>query len=165
MDFVGLGAVGLGSTIQTAGGGAAFEMFPTPWFAVRIGGAVRAGDVAAARARTLTLLASAGVELHPWPTTNSRVFSVSLRADYVLMNQTVTHVSADSADLPTKARRLSGLDALVEVQWRLGASFDVLTGVGLEEMLATTYIDLNGARAATLPPLSLVAEGGLRLRL
>src|SRR5579859_2256456 len=135
MDFFGVGAAGLGSSVQTAGGGAAFEMFLMPWLAVRIGGAVRVGDIAATT-RTLTLLGAAGVELHPWPAANSRVLSASLRVDYVLMQQTVTHDSAGSAELSTRSRRLSGLDALVEAQWRLGANFDVLTGVGLEEMLA-----------------------------
>jgi hypothetical protein len=79
------------------------------------------------------------------------------------MNQTVTHRS-DGADRSTRARPLSGVDAMVEVEWRIGASADVVVGAGLEEMFATTYIDLNGARVATLPPLSLLAQGGVRLR-
>ncbi len=164
MEVSGLGAAGSGGNVQTAGGGAAFEMFPTPGFALRIGGAARAGEVAGAT-RTLSLLASAGVEIHPWRTTDSRVFGASFRADYVFMNQTVTHYdSARGANLSTRARALSGLDAFVEIEWRLGARVDVLTGVGVEETLATTYVDLNGARVATFPPLSGVAEGGLRIR-
>jgi hypothetical protein len=164
MDFFGVGAAGLGGNVQTAGGGAALEAFLTPRFALRIGGAVRGGDVAGAPARTVTLLASAGVELHPWPATASHVLGASLRADYVLMNQTVTHHSASGADLSTMARTLSGVDAMVEMQGRLGANVDLLAGVGLEEMFAATYVDMNGARVATLPPLSLVAQGGVRLR-
>jgi hypothetical protein len=164
MDFFGIGAAGLGGNVQTAGGGAALETFLTPRFALRIGGAVRGGDVDGAPARTITLLATAGVELHPWPATASHVFGASLRADYVLMNQTVTHRSASGADLSTMARTLSGVDAMVDLQWRLGANVDLMVGVGVEEMLATTYVDMNGARVATMPPVSLIAEGGLRLR-
>jgi hypothetical protein len=164
MDFFGMGAAGLGGNVQTAGGGAALETFLTPRFAVRIGGAVRGGDVGGAPARTITLLATAGVELHPWPATASHVFGASLRADYVLMNQTVTHHSASGADLSTMMRTLSGVDAMVDLQWRLGANVDLMVGVGVEEMLATTYVDMNGARVATIPPVSLIAEGGLRLR-
>ena len=164
MDFFGIGAAGLGGNVQTAGGGAALETFLTPRFALRIGGAVRGGDVDGAPARTITLLATAGVELHPWPATASHVFGTSLRADYVLMNQTVTHRAASGADLSTMARTLSGVDAMVDLQWRLGANVDLLVGVGVEEMLATTYVDVNGARVATMPPVSLIAEGGLRLR-
>jgi hypothetical protein len=164
LEFFGTGAVGLGGSLQTGGAGAALETFPLPRFGVRIGGAVRMGDVADAQARTLALLGTAGVELRAWPSTESRVFGAALRADYVLMNQTVTHRSTSGDDVSTKARPLSGLDAILEVDWRLGASADVVVGAGIEDMFATTYIDLNGARMATLPPLSAVAQGGLRLR-
>ena len=164
LDFFGVGAAGLGANLQTGGGGAAFETFVTPRFAMRIGGAVRLGDVPGVRARTLALRASAGVELHPWRTTASRPLGVSLRADYVLMNQTVTHYSADGSDLSTMSRPLSGVDAMVGVEWRLGTTVDLTASAGLEEMLATTYVDMNGARVATIPPLSAIAERGLRLR-
>jgi hypothetical protein len=164
MDFFGLAAAGLGGNVQTAGGGAALETFLTPWFALRLSGGVRAADIAGARARTLALLATAGAELHPWPVGASRTFSVALRADYVLMNQTVTHFSATGEDLSTMARALSGVDALIEMECRLGESVDLLAGVGLEDMMATTYVDVNGTRTATLPPLSVIGEGGLRGR-
>jgi hypothetical protein len=164
LELFGLATTGLGGNVQAAGGALAFEAFLTPGFALRIGGAVRGGDIVGAPARTLTLLGSVGVGLHPWPTSESRIFSASLRADYVLMNQTVTHTSPTGTDLTTMARPLSGLDAVVEVEWRLGANVEVVVGVGFEEMLARTNVDLNGTRMATLPPLSAVAEGGLRLR-
>jgi hypothetical protein len=164
MDVFGLAAAGLGGDVQAAGGGAALETFLTPWLALRIGGGVRAADLAGARARTLTLLATAGVELHPWPVGSSRAFSVALRTDYVLMNQTVTHFSTTGEDLSTMARALSGVDALIEMEWRLGEKVDLLAGAGVEDMLATTYVDVNGARLATLPPLSAIGEVGLRGR-
>jgi hypothetical protein len=163
LDLVGLATTGLGSNVQTGGGAVAFEAFLTPAFALRIGGAMRGGDLGAATVRTLTLLASAGLALHPWPTSESRIFGASLRAGYVLMYQTVTHYSSTGMEW-TMARPLSGLDAVIEAEWRLGANVDVVAGVGVEEMLARTNVDLNGTRMATLPPLSAVAEVGLRLR-
>ena len=164
MGFFGLGAAGLGSNVLAAGGGAAFETFLTSRFGVRIGGAVRGGDVDGAPARTLTLMATAGLELRPWPTSSARALGASLRADYVLMNQTVTHSSTSGTDLSTMARPLSGLDVVAGAEWRLGESADLVTGVGLEEMFATTYVDLNGRHMATLPPLTAFAEAGVRLR-
>jgi hypothetical protein len=163
LEFFGLATTGLGGNVQTAGGAVAFEAFLTRGFALRTGGALRGGDIAGAPARTMTLLGSAGVGLYPWPTSESRVFGASLRADYVLMDQTVTHYSPTGTGI-SMARPLSGLDAVVEVQCRLGPNVEVVVGVGLEEMLAKTNVDLNGTRMATLPPLSGVAEGGLRLR-
>jgi hypothetical protein len=164
LDFVGLASTAVGGSVQTAGGAVAFEGFLTPAFAMRIGGAMRGGPLDVAAARTLTLLASAGLALSPWPTSESRIFGASLRADYVLMNQTVTHYSSSGTDISTMARPLSGIDAVVEAELRLGASVDVVGGMGVEEMLARTYVDLNGTRMATLPPLSALAEVGLRLR-
>jgi hypothetical protein len=164
LDFFGLATTGLSGNVLTGGGAVAFQAFLTPAFALRFGGAMRGGDLEGWSVRTLTLLASAGIGLHPWPTSESRVFAASLRADYVLMNQTVTHYSSTGTDLSTMARPLSGLDAVVDAEWRLGGSVDVVVGVGLEEMLARTNVDLNGTRVGTLPPLSAVGEGGLRLR-
>ncbi len=87
LELFGTGAAGLGSSVQTGGGGAAFETFVTPRFGVRIGGSVRMGDVGGAGARTLALLGTAGLELRAWPSSKSSPFGASLRADYVLMNQ------------------------------------------------------------------------------
>jgi hypothetical protein len=164
LEFFGTGAAGLGSSLLTGGGGAAFETFVTPHFGLRIGGSVRMGDVAGSAARTLALLGTAGLVLRPWPSTESRPFGAALRVDYVLMNQTATHQSSNAANVSTMMRPLSGVDALLEAEGRLGGGADVVVGAGLEEMFATTYVDLNGTRMATLPPLSAVAQGGLRLR-
>jgi hypothetical protein len=163
VDLFGLGATALGGQVQSAGGGAALETFLFSLLSVRIGGAVRAGELGSARARTLILLASAGLALHPWRR-QSHVFGAALRVDYVMMNQSVTPFSATGADLSTRARLLSGVDALVETEWRLGEGTDLLAGAGIEEMLATTYVDLNGHRVATVPGTNFVAEAGLRLR-
>jgi hypothetical protein len=165
LDFVGVGAAGLGGDVQTGGGGAALETFLSPHVSARIGGAVRAGGVGNAPARALTLLATAGVALRPWATSAARPFGVALRADYVLMNQSVTHMSTSGADLSTLARPLQGIDGVVEFEWRVGGSIDLLAGAGAEDTLATTHVDLNGKHVATLPPVSVVGETGLRLRL
>ena len=164
LDVLGVGAASFGADMATAGGGAAFDARLVPWVSVRVGGAVRAGKVVSAQARALELLAWAGVALHPWPSSPSRFFTASLRADYVLMNQMLTHYSATGADLSTRARALSGVDVLVEGEWRLGEAADILTGAGVEDRLATTHVDLDGTRVATVPPLSGVAEAGVRLR-
>jgi hypothetical protein len=164
LDVFGLGAAGLGADVQTAGGGAAFEALVLPALSLRVGGAVRAGSLGDARAYTLTLLASAGVALRPWGGTPSRAFGAALRADYVVMSQSVTHYAANGSDVSTRERPLSGIDVLIETEWRLAPQVDFLAGLGVEEMLAKTYVDLDGARVATLPALSAIAEAGLRFR-
>jgi hypothetical protein len=68
------------------------------------------------------------------------------------------------ADVSTRARTLSGFDVLIEGEWRLGEAADILTGAGVEDRLAETHVSLNGTAAATIPPLSGIAEAGVRLR-
>jgi hypothetical protein len=162
LDLVGVAAASASGDTLSGGGGAAVDTYLLPALSIRLGGAVREGDVAGAQARVLTLLATAGVAVHPWRRSGG-VISASLRADYVLMNQTVTHASPAGADVSTRARTLSGVDVLLDTNWRLARGASFVAGGGVEEMLATTYVDLNGSRAATLSPLSGIAEAGFRL--
>jgi hypothetical protein len=163
LDLFGLAATALGGDVQTAGGGAALETFLTSFFALRIGGSVRAGSIGGARAHVLALLGSGGIALHPWRTGPSRFFGASVRADYVIMNQSVTHASPAGSDVSTRARPLSGFDVFFDTEWRLATGADLFAGAGVESVLATTYVDLNGSRMATLPPWAALADAGLRL--
>src|SRR5262249_38094188 len=126
LEFFGTGAAGIGASLLTVGGGAASETLLTPHLGLRIGGVLRTGEAADSAARTLALLGTAGLELRVWPGTESRPFGISLRADYVLMNQTATHRSPSGDEVSTKTRPLSGLDGLVEAEWRLGAGTDLV---------------------------------------
>jgi hypothetical protein len=172
LDLLGSGAVGLDGDVRTAGGGGVIEAFLVPALSVRVGGSVREGDVTGAQARVLVLFAAAGVALHPWRRATPSLFGAAVRADYLLMNQTVTHfVTATGAqgeqsraDVSTRARTLSGLDVVVDTEWRLGESMDLIAGGGIEETFASTYIEVNGRRVATIGPLSVVGEAGLRFK-
>jgi hypothetical protein len=124
---------------------------------------VRTGALLDVQARVLSFLGTAGVAIRPWRTGPSRLFGASVRADYVLMNQSVTHTSATAGDGATRGRPMSGLDAFFETEWRLWEDADLFIGTGIEAMLATTYVDLNGSRMATLPPICGVLDVGLRL--
>jgi hypothetical protein len=163
LDLVGIGAAGGAGEMQ-GGAGGALETFVSSRLSIRVGGAVRAGPVEGARAWTLTLRGAAGLAVRPWGDTASHGFAMALRADYVVESQSVTHYAPDGPDVSTRSRLLSGLDALIDAEWRLARNADALVGVGIEEIFGTTYIDLNGARVATLPPFRAVAETGLRVR-
>jgi hypothetical protein len=163
LDLFATGAAGLGASVDTAGGGGALEAFVAPLFALRFGGAVRAGSVPAVQGSALTLVGTAGLALHPWRPSAAHPVGGSLRLDYVVVGQSLSHVSPAGSTTSTRARALSGADAVAELEWRWAPGVELLLGAGLEEMFATTYVDLNGARVATLPPLGALAEAGLRL--
>jgi hypothetical protein len=163
LDMFAVGAAGLSAGVETAGGGGALEAFLLPSFALRFGGAVRAGSLTAARGSVLTLLGSAGIAIRPWRPTPARALGAALRLDYVIVSESLSHDSPAGPTASTRSRALSGADAIVEFDWLCAPSVEILLGAGVEEMFATTHIDLNGALAATLPPTSALAEAGLRL--
>ena len=162
LDMIAIGAAGLSASVETGGGGG-LEAFVFPPLAFRFGGAVRAGSLAPARGSLLTLLSSAGVAIHPWRATPSRVFGASLRVDYVVLSQSMSHDSPAGSTTSTRSRALSGGDAVVEAEWLCAPGVELMLGTGIEETFATTHIDLNGVRVATLPPLNALVEAGLRL--
>jgi cell division septation protein DedD len=163
LEMIAIGAAGVSASVETGGGGGALEAFVFPPLAFRFGGAVRAGSLAPARGSLLTLLSSAGVAVHPWRATPSRVFGASLRVDYVVLSQSLSHDSPAGSTTSTRSRALSGGDVVVEAEWLCAPGVELMLGTGVEETFATTHIDLNGVRVATLPPLNALVEAGLRL--
>jgi hypothetical protein len=132
-------------------------------FSMRVGGAIRGGTVGAAEASTLTAFVSAGAAFHAWRATTDRPFGGSVRLDYLLLDQAMTHFVPGGSS-QSQARWLSGLDVLVDGSWRFVPDVEAILGVGLEDVFAPTYVTLQGARVATLPELRALAEAGLRLR-
>jgi hypothetical protein len=163
LDLFAVGAAGVNASVDAAGAGGAVEAFVLPPFALRFGGAVRAGPMASARGSVVTLLGTTGLSLQPWRPAPTRPVGVGLRLDYVLMSQSLSHQSLTGSTASTRSRALSGGDVLAEFEWECAPGVELVLGGGIEEMFATTYIDLNGARVAALPPLSALAEAGLRL--
>jgi hypothetical protein len=163
LDMFAVGAAGVGAAVQTAGAGGALEAFLTSPFALRFGGAVMAGSLSAARGSVLTLMGTGGVAVHPWRPTRAHPLGASFRLDYVIVSQSLSHDSPSGATSSTRSRALSGADVFADFEWQCAQGVEVLLGAGIEEMFATTYVDLNGLRVATLPPTSALAEAGLRL--
>jgi hypothetical protein len=59
---------------------------------------------------------------------------------------------------------MSGLASAIDMDWLLVGNADVLLGAGVEDVFAPTYLDVQGTRVATLPPLRAFAELGARFR-
>ncbi len=163
IDVLSIGTAGIGGDADGFGAGTAVHRFVRPQVSARLGGGIRGGTLGAAEASTLTAFVSAGVVLHAWRATPDRPFGGSVRLDYLLLNQAMTHFVPGGSN-QSQARWLSGLDVLVDGSWRFVPDVEAILGVGLEDVFAPTYVNLQGARVATLPALRAVAEAGLRLR-
>jgi hypothetical protein len=163
IDILSMGAAGIGGDADGFGAGAAVHWFAQRQFSMRVGGGIRGGTVGAAEASTLTAFVSAGAVFHVWRATPDRPFGGSVRLDYLLLDQAMTHFVPGGSN-QSQARWLSGLDVLVDGSWRFVPDVEAILGAGLEDVFAPTYVNLQGARVATLPALRAIAEGGLRLR-
>jgi hypothetical protein len=156
-----LGALGVSGEAAGVGGGAAVHWFPVNALSLRAGGGARAGGAGAANATTLAVSLTAGVAWHPHRPSPSSPIGVSVRCDYLLAYQSV---SPDSDPQLARGRWMSGIAGATELDWLLTGNLDALLGVGVEDVFAPTYLDVQGTRVATLPPLRAFAELGGRIR-
>jgi hypothetical protein len=119
------------------------------------------GTVAEADATTLYLLGTAGVALHPVRARPGRPLGLALRVDYVGMRQSISSLrfSGEGHD-----RWLSGVDGVVEGDWLFAPDVEVVLGLGLADLFLPTYVDVQSATVATIPPVRALAEAGFRLR-
>jgi hypothetical protein len=171
LDLIAVGAVGIAGSRTPgsgssagAGGGAAVRWFVTPSVSLGLGASETTGSLDAAAASMFMVATVGGVAFHPLRATRVRRLGLSLRADYLLLFQSVTHFDFDDPKPVTRHRFLSGIDAFVDTSWLLSADVALLAGVGLEDVFAPTYIDVRDARVATLPALRGAAEVGFCIR-
>jgi hypothetical protein len=173
VDALAIGAVATAGTPNNgAGGGIAVQWFPYRHLALRVGGGLRAGTIDAAgspvlppfEANTLTMFVSGGAAFHPWRTSAAHPFGASLRAEFLFLDESVTHFGQSlGQSTEVKHRRFPGLDVAADVSWRFAPDVELVAGAGIEELFGTAYLDIGGKRVATLTPLGVTGETGLRL--
>jgi hypothetical protein len=161
LDLLALGASGTGGG---AGGGGGVEWFFAPFIALRLGGGARMSNVDYAQASNLTFFGSAGAVFQPWYATRSRPFDVSIRADYLVVHQALTHFDSDDPSPRTQARWLSGVALVLEADWIFSSDVGAVVGLGLEDEFGATDVYDKGVLVATIPSLRVVGGGGVRVR-
>ncbi len=146
------------------GGGGNARWLALRWLAVGVGAWARAGGIDTAEASVSTLGLTSGVALYLFSPAPAQPFGLAIRADYLLVRQSATHFDSDDASPVHVTRWLSGFDGLLEGTWLFTSEIGVLAGVGLEDVLAPTYITIHDEQVASLPAVRLAAEGGFCLR-
>jgi hypothetical protein len=167
VDALAIGAVATAENANVGTGGAiAAQWFPYRHLSLRVGGGLRGGTIDAAQgANTLTTFASGGAAFHPWRTSVAHPIGASLRADFLFLDESITHFGQSPGQSPeVQHRRFPGLDVVADVSWRFAPDVELVAGCGIEDLFGTAYLDIRGSgRVATLTPLSATAETGLRL--
>jgi len=162
IDLAAQGAVGVAGSGGGLGGAAGARVPFGRGFAARVGIGARVGEIAEARATSRVLSGSAGLAWQAWPTP-SRAWSVGARIDGLLLVHTLVHFSPDDPEPVSRSRAVPGIDARVEGTVRLVEHASFLLALGPEIALGKTEVIVAGDRAATLPPVRLCLETGLRV--
>jgi hypothetical protein len=161
VDALAIGAVATAENPNVgAGGGIAVQWFPYRHLSLRVGGGLRQGTINVAQANTLSLFVSGGAAFHPWRTSVAHPFGASIRAEFLFLDESITQIGQSPE---VKYRYFPGLDVAADVSWRFAPDVELVAGGGIEDLFGTAYVDIRGGRVATLTPLGVTAETGLRL--
>jgi hypothetical protein len=151
--------------IANAGGAGAFYWFIGSHVSLRLGMSVRAGEISAASASTLTVSEGAGVAWHPWRVSRGQRAGLSLRLDYLTVERFMTRYSASPDDPQGKhtSPPVSAVDAFVDGTYRLAAGTQIVLGLGIENAFGETKIEIGNNPVTSLPTLCIAGEAGLRV--
>jgi hypothetical protein len=130
--------------------------------AVRLGASARAGQVTPAQSTSLLVHAAAGLAWVPFPATRTNSFEFGARIDALLMREQLTHFDSDDAEPVTAMRWLPGADAAIEGSWLFSPNAGFLGSFGAELAFGSTDVTLMLEKVATMPPLRLVLQVGVR---
>ncbi len=138
------------------------------WYAgrrlgLRAGVQARFGKVASAQATALDLAAAAGLMLSVIPSSDERRFGLTVRADALLLYQSLSHLSEDDVAPVDSGRVLPGAAALLEGQWAVSPTLALFLGGGAEVAFGRTDVIVHlpqGGRAGAFPAGGPGGPGG-----
>jgi hypothetical protein len=159
-----LGTLGVDGTATALGGGGGLRVLVAGPVSLRAGGEILGGAVDAAQGTLLDVITTAGVAVHPWLPTPRHPFGLSARVDYLLLYEALSHSSPGDPSPTTQYRWMSGVDVVLEGDWLFVRNIGVFAGIGAQDTFSPTYVDVQGARVATLPPVRGKASTGLRVQ-
>jgi hypothetical protein len=146
------------------GGGVAARLLGARGWSVRLGGRLRAGEVAAAQASLLTIALSAGGSLVVAGGASPSRPTLALRTEVLALYETLTHFSSDDPVPVRRGRWLPGGAALLELSWPLAPGVAVQVGAGTEAAFGETSVYLHDDEVARLSAVRVVAELGFQAR-
>ena len=132
--------------------------------AIRLGIQARLGQVAVAQAAAMDLAGAAGLVLFLVPPSDGTRYALALRADALLIYDSLSHLSFDDPEPVRGARLLPGAQALIEGQAALSPTLGLQLAVGPEFAFGRTDVFVHQEKVAELSPFRLVVAGGLVAR-
>jgi hypothetical protein len=157
----GLAVDGDGSGV---GGAIGVRWQPRERVAIRLGIQARFGQVATAQAAAMDLTGAAGLVLFLLPPSDARRYGLAVRADALLIYESLSHLSSDDPEPVQGAHLLPGAMALLEGQVALSPTLALMLAVGPEFAFGRTDVFVHQEKVAELSPFRLVIAAGLVAR-
>jgi hypothetical protein len=162
VEATGAVSTGIGGDAGAEGGSLGIRWFPTRALAVRASGSIRVGQITAAQASSRFYSGGIGAVLLSWPTTSAKPWEVGARIDALLMREELSHFSSDDTVPDEQARWLPGADAAIEGTWYFAPAAGVIGAMGVEVAMGETAVTMHRVQVATIPPVRLLWQLGLR---
>lgn len=161
-DASAVGVSGIGGYAGGVGGVLGFRVNLAGPLAVRVALGARVGEVSPAQATSRVYGGALGLAWQPF-LDDERRWSAGARLGALLLRHELVHFSDDDPSPAHLARFMPGLDAAVEGAFRLADYASLIAAGGTEIALGETDVYLHGSRVASIAPVRLFLETGLRV--
>lgn len=155
------GGIAIGGTGAVAGGSLGLRWLRFSRVGFRLGMRARFGEMAEAQAAIVTVAGAAGVVLDALTPRADRHLGFALRADALLLYETMAHLSPDDAARVRQSRLLPGVSVAAELRWSLSPTLALLLAAGPEVAWGTTRVYVGDTEVGHLSPLRAAVQAGL----
>jgi hypothetical protein len=162
LDASAVGVSGLGGYAGGIGGVLGFRVSLAGPLAVRVALGARVGEVSPAQATSRVFGGALGLAWQPF-LDDERRWSAGGRLGALLLRHELFHFSDDDPQPAHLARFMPGLDAALEGAYRLADYASLIAAGGTEIAFGETDVYLHGSRVASIAPVRLFLETGLRV--
>ncbi|HEY8076476.1 MAG TPA: hypothetical protein VIF62_20265 [Labilithrix sp.] len=131
-------------------------------FSLRAAAAVHAGKLDAADATSLFLTVGGGAVAKPLLASRARPLEVAIRADLLVQRMELDHTQSTGGTV-SGARWSPAADLVVDGMWLFAGNLGLFAAAGAEAAFGETTVFVAGQPVATVAPLRLVAEAGVRV--
>ena len=122
----------------------------------------RGEAIGPALATSRVIAGGLGATWQPWLDARRR-WAVGARADVLVLHIDIAHLSEDDARAAHLSRFMAGFDAAIEGTFRFSDHASLITAVGTEVAFGRTDVFVHEQKAASLLPVKMLAELGLRV--
>lgn len=162
LDATAVATTAVGGYGGGLGGTFAFRVPLLGAVGARVALGARGGEVRPAQATSRVFVGAVGLTWQPWLDSRRR-WAAGARVDALVLNHQLSHFSDDDPESVPLSRFVPGFDAAIEAAFRFSDRALLVAAVGPEVALGKTEIIVRGREVATLSPVRIFGEMGVRV--